>query len=71
MDCWLYRTVGHRKDDKFVDEQWRDITTATHWHELEDEPGKTVYPWTQVGARTNKNGEVEFYSEEQPLPSTR
>lgn len=41
MDCWIYRTLGHRKDDHFVDEQWRPVETATHWHDLAQEPPST------------------------------
>lgn len=35
---WLFQTVGNKKNDKFVDERFREITTATHWHELADKP---------------------------------
>lgn len=35
---WLYRTVGHREDDRYIDVDWRPLETATHWHDLEDKP---------------------------------
>lgn len=35
---WLYRTVGHREDDWYIDVDWRLLETATHWHDLEEKP---------------------------------
>lgn len=35
---WIYRTVGHREDDGYIDEMWRKIETATHWHDLDATP---------------------------------